>query len=67
MTKNTTDLADPDAPEHIPQVLRQAANQMREQAAELQSAWQDRHAGNPWLKVAKELDLAATRIEKALS
>lgn len=62
----TTDLNEPGAPEHIPGVLRRAATKMREQAAELRSAHQDRHAGAPWLVIAAELDRAAARIETKL-
>lgn len=63
---NTTDLNEPSDPDDIPDVMRRAAEKMREQAAELQAAWGDRYAGRPWKLIAKELDRAALRIEKLL-
>lgn len=61
-----TDLDQPDGPDAIRHVLRNAADKMREQAAELDSAWQDKGAGNPWRVVADALEAAATRIERKL-
>lgn len=63
---SSTDLNDPAAPDGIPAVLRAAAAKMREQAFELDAAWQDRGAGEPWLIVANELDRAASRIAKKI-
>lgn len=62
----TTDLNDPTAPDGVPDVLRAAANKMREQSAELNSAWQEGGAGRPWDMIADELERAATRITKRL-
>lgn len=64
---NTTDLNDPDSPDQIPPLLRRAADKMRESASELASAGGDKGAGAPWKMIARELDRAATRIEKELS
>lgn len=66
MTKQTLDLGEPSAPDGIPDVLRAAAMQMREQASELQSSWQDKGAGQPWNMIADELERAATRITSKL-
>jgi hypothetical protein len=62
-----TDLGAPASPDDVPAIIYTAAQQMREQAAELQAAWQDPHAGERWLVIAKELERAADRIEKTLS
>lgn len=61
-----TDLDQPDGPDAIPHVLRNAADRMRDQAADLDSAWQDKNVGDPWRKIAAELELAATRIERRI-
>lgn len=58
----TTDLNEPASPEDVPAVLQYAAEKMREQASELQSAWQDKNAGKVWDIIARELDRAAERI-----
>lgn len=59
---DTTDLNEPDAPSEIPDVLLRAAQKMREQAMELNAAWQDRQAGKPWLIISDELERCASRI-----
>lgn len=64
--ENTTDLAEPADPRDIPHVLRRAAQKMRDDAAELRAAWQDRMAGEPWRMVADELERAAQRIANKL-
>lgn len=61
-----TDLNEPASPEGIPQVLRNAADMMREQAGDLQSAWQDKNAGGDWNMIARELERAADRIQQML-
>lgn len=66
MTRRTTDLNDPAAPEGVADVLRFAAEKMREQASELQSAHQDRHVGKVWDRIARLLDATATRVEKTI-
>ena len=66
MAMKTSDLNEPAAPEAIPTVLRFAADKMLEQAAELESAWQDKNAGKPWGMIALELQRAADRIESKL-
>lgn len=57
---------DVDAPEKVPQVLRMAADVFMDARAELQSAWQSRHAGKEWEKIALILRQAADKIDKAL-
>lgn len=63
----TTDLDSPASPEGIPQVLRYAAEKMREQNAELEAAWQDKGAGNVWSHIATELERTAVRVEKIIA
>lgn len=60
------DLNAPDCPEDIPHVLRNAADTMLAQAAELAAMWQDKNAGAPWRMIAAELERAARRIERKL-
>jgi hypothetical protein len=62
----TTDLNEPQSPELIPSVLHAAARNMMEQAAELNSAWQDSSAGKPWEIIALELIACANRIQRRL-
>jgi len=57
---------DVESPVQVPQVLRQAADRFRESADELQSAWQDQHAGKVWTAIATILDRAASSCEKAI-
>jgi hypothetical protein len=57
---------DVDSPEKVPQVLRRAADRFRESTGELQSAWQDEHAGKVWTAIATILDRAASSCEKAI-
>lgn len=61
-----TDLDAPDSPDDVPHVLRNAADRMRAQAADLAASWQDKGAGRPWQMIAAELDRAAKRIEGRL-
>jgi hypothetical protein len=67
MTTQTTDLNDPAAPDGIPDVLRTAADKMREATTELQGAWQDKSAGKVWERIAKELERCATRVEQIIN
>lgn len=62
----TTDLNDPAAPQGVPDVLRFAAEKMREQTSELQSAHQDANAGKVWNRIARILETAAARVERTL-
>lgn len=55
------------APWQVPQVLRRAAEKMREDGAELDGSWQDARAGGGWRVIARELDRAADRIERKLA
>jgi len=57
---------DVDTPEELAPVLRAAADQYNESASELQSAWQDPHAGKVWAKFAVILERAADQAEKAV-
>jgi hypothetical protein len=57
---------DVDCPEKVPQVLRRAADRFRESTGELQSAWQDEHAGKVWTAIATVLDRAAGSCETAI-
>jgi hypothetical protein len=58
---------DVDSPEQVANVLRHAAQEFRESASELESAWQDRGAGRPWDKIAKILDRAADKCDDAIT
>jgi len=62
-----TDLDETPFPHEIPQVLRNAAQLMREQASDLQSAWGDPQAGLIWSDFAKILERAATSCDTALA
>ena len=57
---------DVDAPEKVADVLRDAAQAYGESASELESAWQDEGAGEPWEKIAKILDDAAAKIDRVV-
>ena len=57
---------DVSTPEELPAVLERAADQYRETQTELQSAWQDNHAGKIWADYATILDRAANSCRKAL-
>ena len=54
-------------PEEVPAILEAIANQYRESAGELSSAWQDGNAGKVWGDVATILDRAAESCRKAIS
>lgn len=67
MTTRTTDLNEPAAPDGIPDVLRYAADKMRDANSELEAAWQDKGAGNVWSHIATELERTALRVEKIIA
>lgn len=52
------------APEMVAQVLRAAAQSYWESQSELQSAWQDKSAGQPWGRIARILERAADKCEQ---
>lgn len=51
-------------PDQVPRILRNAAQQYRESASELASAWQDESAGKVWDKYAAILERAAAQCER---
>lgn len=53
-------------PRDVPRLLRQAAQDYREAASELQSAWQDPDASMIWNDFAKELDDSAEHMSHLL-
>lgn len=57
---------DVDAPDKVADVLRVAAEAYTDSAVELEGAWQDRGAGEPWLDIAEILTEAADKIDRAL-
>lgn len=63
MTTATKYSLDVDSPLKVAAILRQAAEAYRESHAELQAAWQDKHAGHEWPKIATALERAADRID----
>lgn len=68
MSTNTNfDLEAATTPQEVPDILRVAAQRYYESAIELEGAWQDKYAGSPWEAIAKELEAAASRIEKRLA
>jgi hypothetical protein len=44
-----------------------AAEEFAESATELQSAWQDKYAGEDWLKISRILQSAADKIEQVIA
>jgi hypothetical protein len=57
---------DVDAPEKVIPVLLNAAERFRSDAGGLNYDWNDARAGAPWNEIAKALERAASKIEKAL-
>ena len=57
---------DVDTPDKVSGILRDVAQSYYESASELESSWQDKNAGKPWEKIAKELERCADRIDKVL-
>lgn len=66
MTMKSTDL-DVDTPEKVPNVLRDAAQDYYESAAELPTFHSDPGAGRIWNKIARILERAADSIEKEIA
>jgi hypothetical protein len=62
----STDL-DVDVPEKVPAVLRAVAQRYYESAADLQAAWQDKHAGRVWREFAQILERAAASCDRAVA
>jgi hypothetical protein len=63
MARGKLDL-DVDAPDKVADVLRRAAEAFYDSASELESAWQDRAAGRPWMKIAAILERAAASVDR---
>lgn len=63
--RHATMCLDTDAPDKVAGILRTAAENYRQSATDLASAWQDPRAGELWIKIAKILDNAADRAEAA--
>jgi hypothetical protein len=57
---------DYDTPESAAAAVYDAAQQMAEDASELQSAWQDRNAGKIWEKFSRILERAAAAMQKEI-
>jgi hypothetical protein len=57
---------DVNAPEKVSPILLAAAERFYFDAGELESMHQSKAAGKPWIEIAKALEAAADRIEKAL-
>lgn len=62
--KMNLDVAKPDL---VPIVLARVVDKYNESAGELSSAWQDKHAGKEWAKIAKILDKANAQIREYLA
>jgi len=61
----TLDLNDAASPELVSGMLREAAQQYVDDAYRLQSDWGDANAGRVWIEIARALDAAADRADKA--
>ena len=61
-----TDISECAAPDEVPDTLRALAQRMIEDAGDLESAWQDKQAGHPWIMIARILERAADQIERKL-
>lgn len=59
------DLNSAASPELVSAMLREVADRYRSDAAELALAWQDETAGRVWVEIAKALDSAADKADKA--
>ena len=57
---------DVNSPDKVADVLRDAAQRYYDTSSELESSWQDKSAGAPWIKIARILDRAAASIDKTL-
>lgn len=56
-----------DSPEKVADVLLEAAQAYHEAHDELQIAWQDKHAGREWYRIARALEACAERIKRELA
>lgn len=65
MKHGTRDFDYADSPEHVAVILRNAAQRMREDAAELAASWFDPNAGKVWEDFARILERAAASCERA--
>jgi hypothetical protein len=57
---------DVDDPGKVAGVLRRAADRFHESASELESAWQNPKAGRVWSHIARILESAASKADKAV-
>jgi acyl-CoA reductase-like NAD-dependent aldehyde dehydrogenase len=53
------------SPDQVSRILRNAADAFNESASDLASTWQDDGAGRVWLELAKILESAADRADRA--
>jgi hypothetical protein len=53
------------SPDQVSRVLRDAADAFNQSASDLASTWQDDNAGRVWLELAKILESAADRADRA--
>ena len=53
---------DVDAPDDVAVVLRRAAEAYYEAAGEVESSWQEKAPGTPWIRIAQILEAAAGEI-----
>ena len=60
MTNTDLDVA---APEHVANVLRNAAEKFYDSSSDLESAWQDESSGRIWFQLAKVLERAADQCD----
>lgn len=60
----TADLLSVQSPDQLVAMLRATATQYREDAADLQAAWQDLEAGRIWVRAATKLEATADYLEK---
>ncbi len=60
-----TDL-DVDSPEKVVTVLRQVVDDYYASGEELSSSWQSKQAGAIWIKIARILDSAVSKIEQII-
>ncbi|HEY7308818.1 MAG TPA: hypothetical protein VH643_05565, partial [Gemmataceae bacterium] len=55
------------SPGDVSTVLRVVADKYRESQLELAGAWQDKHAGKIWSKIARILERAADSVDRAIA
>ncbi len=63
---NQTDLGVAGTPKDVVTLLHNIAQRFCDDAGELDSAYQDKHAGDPWRYIARNLAGVATVIEKRI-